>query len=405
MALIVFQRFVVPGTVVSIVLPLTFLVLGSLALRGHVVADASRTVLYLAAMAACSVASLLATTWGGLAMSLNSLALLAVIYLPCCTRVSAPLRRRFPEVLEFFQRVMIVAAVACIAQWVAQMAGWQFEDLLDFVPPQMLWSSADFNLSYPLYYGSPIYKSNGVVFLEASFASQFLALAIIIQVLLGGSRWRLVIFGAGLLTTFSGTGIVLLAGGLLVLGMRRGGRWAIRVAAAVVVVVVAVSATPAGELLADRSTETSAGGSSGNARFVAPYEQVFLASYTDASALLVGRGAGSVTRDIEFFNPLGVPANYPVLPKIIGEYGLLASLILLMFLLTLFLGRVPSITLGLMTCLLVFVLSGALLQPPIVYLGWLLTGIFAAPRPAEVERRLPSIRIPVRSIPEGSPAR
>ncbi len=85
-----------------------------------------------------------------------------------------------------------------------------------------------YNYSYEIYYGSSILKSNGVVFLEASFASQFLALAIIVQILLGGGRLRLVLFGAALVSTLSGTGLLLLAAGLALLAVRRGGQWATR---------------------------------------------------------------------------------------------------------------------------------------------------------------------------------
>lgn len=375
----VFQRFVVPGTVVSIALPVAFGVVIALGIGGHVVADASRTVLYAVAAAGCCVASLLASMWGGLELSISSLALLLVVYLPCCARVRPELRQRFPELLTFFQRLMVVAAVACVGQWAAQAVGWQFEDLLKPLPPGLLVATTDYNLSNPIYYGSSIFKSNGIVFLEASFASQFLALAIIIEILLGRSRWRLILFGAALLTTVSGTGLVLLAFGLLVLAGRRGGRWATRAGAAVLVAVVVVSATPAGALLADRSTETSQNGSSGNARFVAPYEQVVAALSADTPALLVGRGAGAVSNDEAFFNPLGIEANYPAVPKLLGEYGLPATLLFLAFLLALFLARVPSPTLGLMACMLLFVLSGALLQPQTVYLVWLLTGLFGLP--------------------------
>jgi hypothetical protein len=387
--LIVFQRFVVPGTVVSIALPVAFLVVGMLCIRGHIVADRTSTVLYAAAVGACCTASLVAS-WTGLKLSLSSLALLAVIYVPCCFRLSPGLRRRFPDVLALFQSLMLIAAAVCVGQWVAQMAGWQFEDLLGGLPPQMLASTTEFNLSYPLYYGSSIYKSNGVVFLEPSFASQFLAIAIIVHIVIGGPRWRLVLLGAGLLATFSGTGIMLLAAGLAVLLVRRGTRWAARAAIGVVVAVVVVAVTPAGSLLAARTDETSSTGSSANARFVAPYEQVFAAVSTDLPALLVGRGAGSVTRDVEFFNPLGVYANYPTAPKLLGEYGLPATIIFLVFLLRLFLRRVPSITLGLTACMLYFVLSAALLQPPIIYTAWLLTGLFATgPTAHAVPRRGP----------------
>jgi hypothetical protein len=382
----VLQRIVVPGTVVFVALPIAYLVVAALAVRGHIVADLPRTLAYLAASALCGTATLVATAWNGLDGSLTSLGLLAVLYIPCCGRLSPALRQRFPDVLEFFQKLMCVVAAVCIGQYVAQLAGWTFEDLLAFLPTNTLASTDEYNLSYPLSYGSSIYKSNGIVFLEASFCSQFLAMAIIVQILLGRRWWRIALLGVGLVTTFSGTGIVLLGAGLLVLAVRRGGRWAARAAVCLAAAAIAVSFTPAGTLLLERSTETAQQGSSGYIRFVAPYELVLASVPEDTSALLVGRGPGSISRDAEFFNPNNVEANYPTIPKLVGEYGLPAALAFLAFILMLFLRGAPSATLGLMAGLLFFVLSSALLTAPIVYFAWLISGLFATGPPVEGAR-------------------
>jgi hypothetical protein len=382
LALTVFQRFVVPGTIVSIALPVAFLVVTMLAVQGHAVADPGRAALYGVALALCALAGFAATAWEGVQLSITSLGLLAVTYLPCCARASPALRNRLPDVLRFFQQIMTAAAAVCVGQWTAQMAGWQFTDLLSWVPANFLVPRLAFNLSYPLYYGSTILKSNGIVFLEPSVCSQFLALAIIIQVMLGTNRWRLVLFLPALLTTLSGTGIVLLGAGLAILAYRRGGVWATRAGITVVIAVLAVSLTPAGDLLADRSSETTAQGSSGNSRFVAPYQQVASALSNDLPALAVGRGAGSVDRDQAYFNPQHVPVNYPAVPKLVAEYGLPAALAFIAFLLSFIVRRVPSPTLGVMAVLMFFVLSGALLQPMLVYTVWLFSGLFSAPAPA-----------------------
>jgi hypothetical protein len=378
LTLTLLQRIVLPGTVVFIALPIAFAVLTVLAVRGDVVADVPRTVAYLAAVGSCCLATLVSTGWTGLDGSLTSLGLLAVLYLPCCARFSPTLRQFFPRVLEFFQKIMSAAAIVCIGQYAAQVVGgWTYEDLLGFLPPALLPPVEGYNLSYPLYYGSPIFKSNGIAFLEPSFCSQFLALAIIVQLLLGGRRWRLVLLGAGLVTTFSGTGLLLLGAGFLVLAVRRGGQWTARASVAALVAAVAVSFTPAGTLLADRSTETTHQGSSGNMRFIAPYELVLSSVPTDPATLLAGRGPGSITRDVVFFNPDGIDVNYPAVPKLLGEYGVPATLVFVVFLLTIFFRGVPSPTLGVMACMLYFVLSGALLTAPIVYLSWFITGLFA----------------------------
>lgn len=393
--LVVLQRFVVPGTDVSVALPVVLVVVAVLAARGDVRADPLKFGLYTAAMCTALLADVLSSGSGNPWASTNSLLLLVVIYLPLCCQVSPRLRPDLPEVLEFFQKLMVVAAGACVMQWAAQVAGWQFKDVLDVVPADLLASPLEFNLSYPLYYGSSIYKANGVVFLEASFASQFLALAIIVELLLAGLSWRIALYGAGLLATLSGTGLLLLAAGLVVVAIRRGGRWAVRAAVSAALAVVVVGLTPVGGLLAERTNETAQQGSSGNQRFVAPYGNVLTAVANDPSALTVGRGAGSVDRDTDFFSPLGVDANYPAVPKMLGEYGLPATLVFFAFLLAVFLRGVPSPTLAAAALLLFLVLSSALLQPPIVYLCWLVTGLFSA----SAERPRPVRPAPGRALP------
>ena len=71
-----------------------------------------------------------------------------------------------------------------------------------------------------------------------------------------------------------------------------------------------------------------------------------------------------------------------------------AALLFLAFVLTVFLVRIPSPTIGFAACMLFLVLSGSLLQPPIVVLCWALTGLFAAGPPSIV-------RFPVRPVAQG----
>lgn len=391
-AITLFQRFVIPGTVVSIALPVAFVTLIGLAARGQLVADVNRVALYLAAVAACLLASVIVSARTGPEPSVTSLLLLLVLYIPLCFRVSDRLREQFPRVLEFYQRIMVVAAVFCLAQPAVQIVGVPYTDLFDtYLPPTLIFT--EYNTTYPIYFGSPILKANGLVFLEPSFASQFLAIAIIIQLMVDGKRWgRLALFGGALLATVSGTGIALLGVGLVVLAIRRGGQWTARALTATFLVVIAVSLTPVGALLAERTGESSQSGSSGNARFVAPYVTIADAIGRDESVFLVGRGAGTVDEDVQFFNPTGVLVNYPALPKFVGEYGVPTALVFLVFILMVLLRNVPSPTLGLMAGTVYFVLSGSLLQPQTVYLCWLLTGLFAAARAGQVAGRRIQLR-------------
>src|SRR5438270_631370 len=62
-----------------------------------------------------------------------------------------------------------------------------------------------YNSVIPLYWSSPVYKSNGVFFLEPSFFCQFLAIAVVAELVVRPATLRLLILAAGLLCSYSGT--------------------------------------------------------------------------------------------------------------------------------------------------------------------------------------------------------
>jgi hypothetical protein len=192
---------------------------------------------------------------------------------------------------------------------------------------------------------------------------------VVIQLLLGGKRWRLALYGGAILTTLSGTGLLLLAVGVSVLIIRRGGRWAVQTVIIAGVAVVAVSLTPLAAIIAPRLSETAQSNTSGNARFIAPYTQVADGLSWDFSALMFGRGPGAVARSTGnvVFNPYGLEINYPVVPKLAAEYGLMAAILFAWFILPAIAGRPRSPTLAAVLLLLYLVLSGSLLQPATVY--------------------------------------
>jgi hypothetical protein len=224
-------------------------------------------------------------------------------------------------------------------------------------------------------------KTNAIVFLEPSFCSQFLGIALIAQLVLGGRRWRLLLYAAAILTTVSGTGILLVGAGLVVLAARRGVPWAVGMLIVLVLLGTAVSFTPLSQLLLARSTEPADPNSSGNARFVAPYAQVSAGLAGDTATLLFGRGPGQSspqTSGIRYFNPQGIDANYPVIPKMGAEYGLIAAVAFTVFVVVAMAMGTPSPTMSAVMLLFYLALSGSLLQPGTVYMAYLFTSIFAA---------------------------
>ena len=381
-AVIVLQRFAVPGIGTALCLPVVLAILAYLVHERAVVLDTMRTRLYLLAVGTCCAATLLSAAYSKDEWSLKSLALLVVLYVPFCLRLRPNLRNLYRPLLEFFNTIMLVVACVALTQWTAQLAGWTYSDPLDLVPDQFL--SQTYNTTYPVYYGSPIMKANAFIFLEPSFCSQFLAVAIIVQLLLGRSRWRLPVYAAALLATVSGTGIILLGVGLAVLAVRRGPAWTARILLLLLLVGVMLLSTPLAEILARRSSEQAARGSSAQARFVAPYVLIASGLTADIPTLLVGRGPGIVSRTAgtEQFNAERVEANYPVIPKLAAEYGVIAAMVFSWFAIVAISNRTPSFTVSIMMLVGYFVLSGSLLQPHTVLLAYVLTSLFAA-RPGD----------------------
>lgn len=379
-SVVVLQRFAVPGLNVALCAPIVLAVTGYLLIDGALVRDTRNTEGYLVAIGCCCVAATLSATFFGAHPSLTSLGLLVVLYIPFCFRLRARAADLLPALLEFFTRMMVVLSGVAIVEWVAQFAGRHLTDPFARLPPALLVQG--FNTSYPIHYGSRIYKANAFVFLEPSFCSQFLALAIIAQLLLGGRRWRLPLYGLALATTLSGTGLLLLAGGLGVLAFRRGGHWAAQVATVVAALGAVVALSPLGALVTGRTTEATQSDTSGNARFVAPYTQVAHAFRHDLAATLFGRGPGAVSRAATstLFDPNGALANYPAAPKVAAEYGLIAALVFTWFMVRAITSGTPSPTLAACLLLLYFVLSGSLLQPATTY-TCLILGVFFTARP------------------------
>jgi hypothetical protein len=382
--LVLTMRLAVPvgpsGT--SVALPLTYALIGLLWLRRRLVIDGLRVELLGVAIAACLITTA-AVALQTQPFSQPSLLLLLVIYLPWVLRVGGDAGRELVEHAgRVFVRVMLVVAAAGTAQFAGQLAGaWQYEDYLaDILPPGLL--IAGYNTSIPVMFGSSMYKSNGFVLLEPSFLSQYCALAVIVGLMLGIRAWQVLLLLSGLVSAVSGTGLVLLAVGLVLILVRA--RRRIRpghvVAAGLAAALLFLS--PAATLLLDRSDEVSQQGSSGNARFLQPYLEAAAGLEADHQRYAVGAGPGSAERLLESARDgIGYPVLYSPLPKLVFEYGLVAGGLFLMFILLSMFDGAPWPVVPATLIVMTLFLSGGLLQAQTAYLAWLLTGFGATPRP------------------------
>ena len=387
-ALVLGQRFGfrVGEASVSLTIPLVFTLSALLLWQGRARVDRFRAELFLLATIGVGAATALAGI-SGARLSPTSLLLLLAIHLPWVLRGSAASRAALAHVGRTFVRLMVCVAVVGVLQLTSQLAGlWQYEDYLSTIVGEELLVQ-DFNDSNPLFYGSPVYKANAFVMLEPSFLSQYCALAVLIGVVLRIRAWQLLVLIAGLASSVSGTGVLLLVVGALLVLVRtpRNIRPSYAVAATAAFVLVLVS--PVAALLLERSSEPTQPGTSGYQRFVAPYEETLVGLETDPARYLIGAGAGSAERLLESdrAGQLGQAVVYTTVPKLTFEYGLVAGGVFALFIVLTMVDRVPWRVVPGALIFMTFFLSGGLLQAHTAYLAWLLTG-FWAHDPQELER-------------------
>lgn len=255
----------------------------------------------------------------GDSFSLASMLLMTAIYFAYAVRVKAVANY---DVFAVFSRFAMIVAIFGIAQFALQfvLPRAVVFPIETWLPRSML--IQNYNYLNPLSYGSTILKSNGVFTLEPSFFSQFLAIAMIAELSLA-NRWpRIALYAAGIVVSYSGTGIIILLVTLPMLIVSRR-RWDLLGAALVGLAVLAVFAEQLNlGLFIERAGEFSSVHSSGFERFTGAiflFEQ-FL--WDNPWRALFGFGAGA-------FQDFSLRAHLPVaemaLTKILLEFGLIGS--------------------------------------------------------------------------------
>lgn len=385
--LVLTQRIGIPtgATTTSIAIPIVYGFAGVSVLGGFFRVDPLRAGL-LAAAVSGSLLTTAAVSSLGLSsqFSLTSLALLVVLYVPWALRartsLGAAVVRRAG--LAFVWTMLALSAVG-VAQVSAQLVGlWQWQDYLSqWLPAGFVISG--YNFSNPLAYGLAVYKATSFVMLEPSFLSQFCALAVLIGVMLRIRAWQLMLLAGGLASAVSGTGLILLGAGALLLVLRAPRRLRISYVFVAVAVPALVLQSPLAKFLLGRQSEITTPGTSGNARFVAPYMEAWKGLLADPTRFFVGGGPGSVDRIIpgRKVTVNGGDVLYSVLPKLTFEYGVLVGGFFALFLVLAMTDRSPWRVIPGALVVMVFVLSGALLQPQTAYVAWLLSGIGASSVP------------------------
>lgn len=375
---VLLQRFSIPfnSKQIAIVFFLTyfFLLYSFFCKRIHI--EISRLILFL--LGVCSV--LFVTLFIRGEFSVFSLIYLITLYFAFIFYADFS-EQEYRKILFMFQNLMLFLSFIGILQIGVQLAGVPYDDYFSYLPFKYV--QGGYNTSYPIVYGSDIYKANAVVFLEPSFFSQVLAIALIIETVFFKRFWCILIYLVALICTFSGTGLLLLAL-TFPLWLRHvfkqpKTRYTFIACAVIGLLVFFNSDFIDKSFYYNRIAEFSSKGESANIRFIAPYTAMAEIIHTDTSTFLIGSGAGAVTALEDNYM-----ANFPVIPKLVIEYGLIAGGLFLLFLGYCIFTRQRSYTLAAAVAFMYFILSGSLLQSQTAFFIFLLTVFIPAETASEI---------------------
>ncbi|HSV04621.1 MAG TPA: hypothetical protein VLI41_15605 [Phenylobacterium sp.] len=223
------------------------------------------------------------------------------------------------RLMSVFQDAMLIGAAMVFVQLASQAAFGlgDLPSLEKFVPKFLLLQG--FNYAPPIAWGDAFIRPNGFFFLEPSFASSFLAAALLIELMFFHRMSRVLVYGGALLGTVAATGIlmVLIAGAPLMLARR--GRAVVLAAAAGALGIVTAYYSGLLEHLTGRFAELGLRNSSGFQRLVAPLHQLS-GVFADPAHLVTGLGAGNAIEN-------GV-SLWPI-AKVMVEYGALPGVLFL----------------------------------------------------------------------------
>ena len=325
-----FQRISVPGISIPVTVAIAGLWVVLAFIRGLVTIDPRRFLIWCLAAAVSGAMVLpqlvlVASPY----VSFNSWALWMVIWLPLVVRLGDRSRIQYLRTLRAVAHAGLGLAVLSIAFIVSQLLGVRHHDwLADVVPHNLL--VHDYVITYPITYGSEIYKSNGWVALEPSFMSFMIAVALVAALVTRLSVVKVLVLLAGLLSTVAGSGMAVVAVYvvcLLVVGRIGNLR---RYALPALAVIGGFTTSVFGQAVTGRVTEFGESRSSTSLRAIEPYIQLWPYWVSDPASVVIGQGPGS---SAEIVNGLAVAGLLvPNAAKVLFDYGLVGGtgLIILM---------------------------------------------------------------------------
>ena len=283
---------------------------------------------------------------------------------------------QYRELMGNFVAMGLVAGCLVWVDWVTQLAHLGMPNIETFVPKLFLYR--EYNYLKQMWWGALKLAPNGVVFLEPSHVSQFLGMALIVEVTLFQRLNRMRFLAISLLASFGVTGLLLcvVCAPLLVFRLKP----IIIFAGLVALPAVLVVGLQLGVLdnIARRSGEIGGKNASATIRFVLPIQAVADAATGPMDSFLGGKGPGTMPKG------LSATASFAWAPyaKLIVEYGFPVFVLWIGFLLYCnFPKGIPAV-IGLAGFTQFFLLNGSLGVPLNTIYCLLLAGSYLIVRPS-----------------------
>ena len=347
---------------VQLVMPVFYAGLVLLFITAKPKVDLVRLALFTAFVATIIVSLALQTN----PYSPSSVMLAVACYLPFILKIDVD-ATTYRKMLKIFLNFMLFFGVVVLIQQAVQIIwSWRLWPNLDeLVSPDFLLPG--FNYIQAIKYGSRLMKPNSVFFLEVSTVSQFIALAVIVEVMYFQRLWRLAFYTFVLLATFAGTGPLLILMCAPVVLWKLNLRSILLVLAVFSIGYVAADRIQWYQQVQGRLTEYKSQGSSANKRFIEPLEAMAV-TIQKPEYILSGIGPGNTAKND------GTVAW--AISKVAVEYGLLCTVAFFGLVGYSLFGGAPSKRLAFALLIFFNFMGGGIIIPVYPMLIFLFGGLF-----------------------------
>lgn len=316
-------------------------------------------------------------------VSPTSLVYLIYLLSPFTLRLTIPEGWRTEASEKFWQGYRYLMLLTSILGLIQLLLMDSFVSFRDALPETFRING--YNTTNAITYGGSIYRANGFFFYEPSFFSQFLGLAILVEI----RKWRnpivIILFAAAMLASFSGTGLIMLGLGLLLIASSTisASKMDALIALLPLLIITWVGVYVFPEFFISRLEEFAQENSSAYIRFISPFIYVYESYTSSFTSMLIGVGpglAGSL-RDAE------IMADFPGIGKILFEYGLLGVSLVLAIYFRFCTQAMMTSWILLPIILIQFVLNNGIFTP-ITLTFFIFTALFSTPQCLPAPSRL-----------------